>query len=35
MVNDTNFDIFKSALTEVTAVRNSTGGENSNFNPKG
>ena len=35
MVNDTNFDKFKSALTEVTAVRNSTGGENSNFNPKG
>ncbi len=35
MINDTNFDIFKKALTEVTAVRNSTGGENSNFNPKG
>lgn len=35
MINDTNFDIFKQALTEVTAVRNSTGGENSNFNPKG
>lgn len=35
MINDTNFDILKSALTEVTAVRNNAGGENSNFNPKG
>ena len=35
MINDTNFDVLKDALTEVTAVRNSAGGENSNFNPKG
>ena len=35
MINDTNFDIFKKALTEVTAVQNSAGGENSTFNPKG
>ena len=35
MINDTNFDVLKNALTEVTGVRNSAGGENSNFNPKG
>ena len=35
MINDTNFSIFKDAITEVTAVKNSIGGENSNFNPKG
>lgn len=35
MINDTNFQILKDALTEVTSVRNSAGGENSNFNPKG
>jgi hypothetical protein len=35
MINDTNFDTFKAALTAITDVRNSTGGENSNFNPRG
>lgn len=33
LVNDVNFDKFKSALTEATAIRNNVGGENSNFNP--
>lgn len=35
MINDTNFDVLKLALTEITDIRNSAGGENSNFNPKG
>lgn len=35
MINETNFDVLQGALTDVTAVRNSTGGQNSNFNPKG
>lgn len=34
MLNETNFDTFKAALTEITGVRNSVGGENSNFNPR-
>lgn len=35
MINETNFDVLQKALTEITAVRSSTGGQNSNFNPKG
>ncbi len=35
MINDTNFDVFKSALNDITGVNNSTGGQNSNYNPKG
>jgi hypothetical protein len=35
MINDTNFDPFKAAITEVSGVNNATGGANSNFNPKG
>lgn len=35
MINDTNFDILKTALDEVTGVSNRIGGENSNFNPIG
>ena len=35
MINDTNFDILKTALDEVTGVSNRIGGENSNFNPTG
>ena len=34
MVNDTNFDIFKAAITEATGIKNSIGGENSGFNPR-
>lgn len=34
VINDTNFDILKQSVTEVTAIRNSIGGENSIFNPK-
>jgi len=26
MINDTNFDVFKSALNDITGVNNSTGG---------
>lgn len=35
MINETNFDVLQAALQEVTAVRSSTGGQNSNYNPKG
>lgn len=35
MINETNFDILQKALTDVTAVRNNVGGQNSNYNPKG
>lgn len=35
MINDTNFDIFKAAISELSGVNNATGGANSNFNPKG
>ena len=34
VINDTNFDIFKKSLMEVTDIRNSVGGENSGFNPR-
>lgn len=35
MINENNFDVLQQAIQEVTAVRNNTGGQNSNFNPKG
>ena len=34
-LDETNFDSFRDLLTEVAGVNNSTGGQNSNFNPKG
>ena len=34
VINDINFDVFKQSIMEITAVRNSVGGENSNFNPR-
>lgn len=35
MINETNFQTLKDALGEITGVNNSTGGQNSNYNPKG
>lgn len=35
MINENNFDALQQAILEVSAVRNSAGGQNSNFNPKG
>lgn len=34
-LNETNFQILKDVLYEVSGINNSTGGQNSNFNPKG
>ena len=34
LINDTNFDVFKKSLTEITAIRNDIGGDNSSFNPR-
>lgn len=35
MINDTNFDVLKDALDEVSGVNNCIGGENANYNPRG
>ena len=35
MINDTNFDVLQAALTDVSGVNNSTGGQNAGFKPKG
>lgn len=34
-LDDNNFDLFRNILSEITSINNSTGGQNSNFNPKG
>ena len=34
-INETNFHILKNVLDEVSGINNATGGQNSNFNPKG
>lgn len=34
IINDTNFDVLKNAVNEITGVNNQIGGENANFNPK-
>jgi hypothetical protein len=35
MINETNFDALKQAITDVSGVNNSTGGQNAGFKPKG
>lgn len=35
MINDTNFQVLKDILAEISGVNNLTGGQNSNYNPKG
>ena len=35
MINDTNYDIFKMALSDFSGVNNATGGQNAGFKPKG
>ena len=35
MINETNFQVLKDVLSEITGVNNTTGGQNSNYNPKG
>lgn len=34
-LDENNFDMFRDLLSEVAGINNSTGGQNSNFNPKG
>ena len=35
VINETNFNVLKEILSEVSGLNNATGGQNSNFNPKG
>ena len=35
MINETNFDILKQAISDFSGVNNSTGGQNAGFKPKG
>lgn len=35
MINETNFDVIQETIKQISGVMNSSGGQNSNFNPKG
>ena len=35
ILNETNFQVLKETVTELSGINNSTGGQNSNFNPSG
>lgn len=35
MVNDTNFEVLKKIIQEISGLNNTTGGQNAGFNPKG
>ena len=35
MINDTNFEVLKKIIQEISGLNNTTGGQNAGFNPKG